>query len=63
MPSKIGFNLSMPYKEVSFVERSDRSEEIGDGWCWAVLLGRGWVCGDIQRLKTMRRPWVCSKGV
>jgi hypothetical protein len=31
MPSKIGFNLSTPYKEVSFVERGDRSEEIGGG--------------------------------
>jgi hypothetical protein len=33
MPSKIGFNLSTPHKEVSFVERGDRSEGIGDGWC------------------------------
>jgi hypothetical protein len=63
MPSKIVFNLSTPHKEVSFVEHGDRSEEIGDVVVWVVLLGRGWVCCNIQSLKRIRRPRVCSKGV
>lgn len=45
MPLEVGYDLSTPHKNVSFVELGDGLGEIEDEWCWVVLLHGGWVCG------------------